>query len=220
MGKSELVNRCVIWSRTLLRLRSERKIVTCLRLHEAQVFYDSWWPFASGSLACSSSVECSFPSAKQSVQSLHQTASFIKNEECQLGLSVNLTDWLPARATDSVHLEVRYNVLWNSPVASLMEHLDKNELVAKVSLLRPDWAAALKVSVIAGKLLSFLMGEGKKEEPFALKADLNVSNLKAGFYAVVGSNKQQVWPTTLQIADGHLFRDGGRKTIRPVTTSS
>src|SRR5262249_40400634 len=160
----------------------------------AQMLYETWWPWNTASVACSSSIRCSFAPGQGSVESLHEVAAFQQNTPCKLGVSVNLTDWLPARATDTVNVSLKYHVMWRSPISNLMECLAKNDRVSKVSLLKPELTAALKVSVIAGKLLSCLVGEGKKCEPFALSADLTVATLQAGFHAVVGSNVEQKWP--------------------------
>jgi hypothetical protein len=78
--------------------------------------------------------------------------------------------------------------------------MEKADLVAKLSL-KPDWAVALKVSNVVGKLLSYLVQEDKQHEIFSLIMDLNVADLKTGYYIVYGSHSDEIWtaPKFLEI---------------------
>ncbi len=86
-----------------------------------------------------------------------------------------------------------------------MTQLEQTGLVAQVSLLRPDWAVALRVSKIVGQLVSFLLREGSQDEIFSSTMDLNLQDLKAGYRVVVGSHRDEILPTSLKIdANGQL----------------
>lgn len=167
-----------------------------VRLHDAQAFFEAGWLVRPGCVILSSVVESSFQ-PDQPALSLHQIATIQKNTPCRLGVNTNLTDWLPARAADTLRITLKYTVVQDTPFKDLVEQMGQAGLVAKVSLLRPDWAVAVKVSEIAGRLLSYLLREGSQHEVFSLVLDLNLSDLRTGYYAVVGSRKDAEWPAGL-----------------------
>jgi hypothetical protein len=184
-----------------------------VRLHEAQAYFEAG-PFTSAAnLLCSSSVKSSFLEASEATQSLHQVAAFAKNTPCYLGLGINLTDWLPARAIDSLRVTLRFSALKDVPLKNFLDRLDKSDLVSKVSLLKPDWAVALKVSALAGKFLGTLIGPGGQSDFFSMDADLNVGTLKGGFWAVLGPTAPQIFPAALKMADGRLRTADGKKLL-------
>ncbi|TFH50051.1 MAG: hypothetical protein E4G89_03930 [Methanothrix sp.] len=80
-----------------------------------------------------------------------------------------------------------------------MERMDGLGLVAQLTTARPDLKAAIKVSQIAGRLLSLSLNEGGSQEIFRLAIDLPMIDLKAGYYASVGSQKDLPWPERLKI---------------------
>ena len=110
-----------------------------------------------------------------------------------------MTDWLPSRAGDSLHIEIQQTVIQDSPIKDLLERMDSLGLVAQLTTARPDLKAAIKVSQIAGKLLSISLNEGGSQEIFRLAIDLPLIDLKAGYYAAVGSQKNLSWPGGLRI---------------------
>lgn len=183
-----------------------------VKLHDAQAFFEAGWLVKPGYLIFSSSVESSFQPG-MSTQSLHQITMLQKNTPCHLGVSTNLTDWLPVRAADTLRISLKYTVVQDTPFKELVGQMERIGLAAKVSLVRPDWAVAIKVSEIAGRLLSYLLQEGSQHEIFPLAMDLSMANLKAGYYAVISSQGDQGWPVALCVdpngrltgADGHLL---------------
>jgi hypothetical protein len=179
-----------------------------VRLHDAQVFFEAGWLVKPGSLVFSSSVESTFQPGTPT-QSLHQISVLQKNVPCHLGIATNLTDWLPARSTDSLKVNLTYTVVQDKPFAELVDQMGRIGLVSKVSLVRADWAVAVKVSELAGRLLSYLLREGNKHEIFSLTMDLNLANSKSGYYAVIGSHTDESWPSTLRIDTGRLTDKNG-----------
>lgn len=174
-----------------------------VRLHEAQAFFDPGWLNKPGYLIFSSAAESTFqPGLK--MQSLHQISVLQKNVPCRLGLSVNLTDWLPARSADTLHFNLKYSVIQDTPFKDFLDQVGKLGLIAKVSTMRPELSVALKVSEVVGRLLSISLHEGSQHEIFPLNVDLNLVDLKAGYYASIGSHKDEEWADTLRIkVEGH-----------------
>jgi hypothetical protein len=111
-----------------------------------------------------------------------------------LGLSTNLTEWLPAGSGASLQINIKYTVLQGKPIQKFIDNMQQADLVAKLSL-RPDWAVAVKVTNIVGKLLSFLAQEGSQQDLFSLVMDFNVADLKIGYHVVYGSHSDEVWPS-------------------------
>lgn len=185
-----------------------------VRLHDAQAFFAAGWLVKPGFLAFTSSVESSFQ-PESPTQSLHQITALQKNTPCHLGLSANLTDWLPARAADSLKVVLKYSVVQDNPFKELVDQMGPIGLAAKLSLLRPDWAVALKVSEIVGRLLSYCLREGTQHDVFSLAMDLNLANLRTGHYAVVGSHGDEDWPVSLRVdANGRLTDLSGNPLLR------
>ncbi|MBN2004040.1 MAG: hypothetical protein JXA21_11855 [Anaerolineae bacterium] len=184
-----------------------------VKLHDAQAFFEAGWLVKPGLLAFSSSVESSFQ-PDLPTQSLHQITSLQKNIPCRLGLSANLTDWLPARTTDWLRVNLKYTVVQDNPFGELVDQMGKVGLVAKVSLVRPDWAVAVKVSEIVGQLLSYLLREGSQHEIFSLATDLNLANLKTGYYAVIGSHGNESWTKLRMDDNGNLVDKTGNPLSR------
>ncbi len=170
-----------------------------VKLYDAQAFFEAGWLVRPGILTISSSVESSFQAKSPPLQSLHQITTLQKNIPCRLGLSVNLTDWLPARTTDWLRITLNYTLVQDTPVRDLVEKMGKIGLASTVSLVSADLTVAVKVSEIVGRLLSYLMGEGSQHSLFSLQMDLNLSDLQSGYYAVIGSLGNEDWPATLKI---------------------
>ncbi|WP_373529365.1 hypothetical protein [Nostoc sp.] len=163
-----------------------------VKLHNTQAFFQANWLNQLDFVTLSSSVKSSLE--PHSTQSLHKISTIKKNIPCQLGIGTNLTDWLPARVSDSLQIDIKYTVLQDKPIRNFITQMEQADLVAKFSL-RPDWAVALKVSNVVGKLLSYLLQEGGKHEIFSLNISLNVADLKTGYYVVIGSHSDEDWPT-------------------------
>ncbi|NES17937.1 MAG: hypothetical protein F6K41_03200 [Symploca sp. SIO3E6] len=163
-----------------------------VKLHDAQAFFQANFLKNADLVIFSSSVTSSFQ-PNSSTQSLHKISTIQRNTPCRLGLSTNLTDWLPAKSGDSLRINIKYTVLQGRPIQKFVNHMQQADLVAKLSL-RPDWAVAVKVTDIVGKLLSFLAQEGKQQDLFPLVMDFNVADLRAGYYLVYGSHSDELWP--------------------------
>ena len=177
-----------------------------VKLHDAQAFFQANFLQNADSVIFSSSITSSFQ-PNSPTQSLHKISTIQRNTPCRLGISTNLTEWLPALPGASLQINIKYTVLQGKPIQKFIDHMQQADLVAKLSL-RPDWAVAVKVSNIVGKLLSFLAQEGSQKDLFFLDIDFNVADLKTGYHLVYGSHSDEVWtpPQLLKIdANGRLM---------------
>ena len=181
-----------------------------VKLHDAQAFFPANLLKQAEFLLVSSSVESSFlPNSP--IQSIHKLTTLRKNAPCRLGIHTNLTSWLPARADDSISVKLEYKVLQGAPMKSLVDKMEELQLESVVSAIRPDIAIAVTISKIVGHLLSFFLQEGKQIELFPLKIDLNVADLKVGYYAVLGSYTEETYPKILEIKQGQLTEQHGHE---------
>ncbi len=185
-----------------------------VNLCSAQAFFPAGPLAQADFLLLSSSVESTFIPGPP-VQSLHKLTLLKKNIPSHLGISTNLTNWLPARGTDMVKFALNYTITRAAPMKSLVDKIEQLDLAAKVSVIRPDVAVAVKLTEIVGNLLSYFSQEGGQTEVFTLAMDLNVASLKSGYYAVIGSRTDEIWPSVLQIdINGRLIGRGGRALTR------
>ncbi|GHO96497.1 hypothetical protein KSF_065450 [Reticulibacter mediterranei] len=184
-----------------------------LKIHDAQAFFPAGILKQAKFLLFSSSVESSF-SPGHAIQSLHKLTTLKKNIPCRLGVNTNLTGWLPARETDSIRLTLNYTVTQDTPIKTLVDTMEQLKLEAAVSLTRPDIAVAIKVSQIAGHLLSHLLQEGRQTEVFPLILDLNLADLKSGYYVVLGTLTDEIYPNNLEMKRGKLAMQGGHELSR------
>jgi hypothetical protein len=164
-----------------------------VKLHDAQAFFQANFLKNADSVIFSSSITSSFQ-PNSPTQSLHKISTIQRNTSCRLGLSTNLTEWLPAGSGASLQINIKYTVLQGKPIQKFIDNMQQADLVAKLSL-RPDWAVAVKVTNIVGKLLSFLAQEGSQQDLFSLVMDFNVADLKTGYHVVYGSHSDEVWPS-------------------------
>lgn len=184
-----------------------------VKLHDAQAFFQANFLGKADLVTFSSSVTSSFQ-PNSPTQSLHQISTIQRNTPCRLGLSTNLTEWLPASSSDSLQINIKYTVLQGKPIQKFVDHIKQADLVAKLSL-RPDWAVAVKVTDIVGRLLSYLAQEGSQKNLFTLVMDFNVADLKTGYYLVYGSHSDEDWPSPqfLQIDADKRLRDKSSESL-------
>jgi hypothetical protein len=156
-----------------------------VKLHAAQAFFKSGWLENPGflTLFCESKF-----ASEPSVQSLHRVETLSRNVPCQIGLSIDLTDFLPVSTTGKLEVQLKYVVTRTSPIKDLLTHLNQVDDVTPVlSLLSPHAEVSLKASKIVGQLFSFLTKESTQTEILTFKTHLNWSEIQTGFYAVIGS---------------------------------
>jgi hypothetical protein len=173
------------------------------RLHDAQAFVHLGPLTRPRFLIIGSEIGGSF-CGEIVLRSLYTTSIIRKNSPTQLGLSFNFTEWLPVRSTDSVKIHLNYLVVQDSPFKELVDQSGQINLASKLALVRPEWAVATKMSEIVGRMLSYLLGEGRSRELFSLRFDFNFADLRPGYYAVVGSDRDEPLPTKLRIENGQL----------------
>ena len=110
-----------------------------------------------------------------------------RNMPCNLGLSINLTDWLPATEGAVLRNRLEFEVITDAPLRKLADKLNKIDLTSILSLVSIQAAVAVKASEITGWLLSDLLKEGDHKPVLSeLLFDLG-SDRDAGYYAVFES---------------------------------
>jgi hypothetical protein len=176
-----------------------------IKLAEAQAYFDMPFLAKPAALLVNSVVESSFY-PEQPVNSMHKVNIVQKGVTCKLPFNTNLTDWLPARNTDQIKITMAYTLLVDEPFKKLVDQMQKTNLSAVISKVRLEWGMALKISEFVGRLLSFLLEEGKAKKLFEIQTTLNLSELKPGFHAVVGTPDNRLWPVTL-VHDQRGFYD-------------
>ncbi|GEM_PF-1267007 len=175
-----------------------------VKLHEAQAFFEAGLLAKPSYLIFTSEIKSTFL-PERTIKSLHHISALQKNTPCRMGLGFNLTDWLPARSADTLHLSINYAVIQDAPIKDFMDLVGKLGLNAMLSMARPDMAVAMKISEIAGRILSFSLKEGKSQEIFQLNLDLNLATLKSGYYVVLGSHKNEEWPDGINVDSWNPF---------------
>jgi hypothetical protein len=175
--------------------------------NDAQAFFSAGRFSSPEYLLMSSSVENSFHPNSPPVQTLHHVSSLVRNVPCHLGVSFNLTGWLPARMTDWLRIKIDYTVVQDSPIKDLLDKIRGSGLTTPLSAISAEFAAAVKVSEIVGHLLSSLTGEGSKHKSFSLEVELNLATLKTGYQVVFGSQNDQSWPEVISIDNNGQLKD-------------
>src|SRR5579885_153765 len=188
-----------------------------LKIHDTQAFFPANKLQQARYLLFTSSVESSF-FPDNPTQSLHKLTSLEANKPAHLGISTNLTGWLPAREQDTMKVTINYTVKRGAPVKELVEKMQKLRIESVVSLVRPDMAVAAKttqiVTQVLSNLLSSFLHEDEETDIFALEMNQNLSDLKAGYYAVLGAMTNERFPLTLEMLNGQLLEPGRGELLR------
>lgn len=184
-----------------------------VKLHDAQAFFPANALKQAKLLLVSSSVESSFMPG-HATHSLYKLTTLQRNVPCRLGISTDLTSWLPASGGDTLRITLNYTVMRGAPIKALVDKMEQLHLEAAVSLVRPDVAVAIKISQIVGHIISSFLQEGGQTELFPLTMDLNLADLKAGYYTVLGSRTDEKYPDVLEIKHGQLAKRGGHELSR------
>jgi hypothetical protein len=196
-GTSSLkfVRRCLPFNSVhppLIAIKPEDSYVL-VKLHEVQIIFEPRWLARPDFAVFTSAVKSTFEPGV-TFQNLHKVETLVAHHSCKLGLSINLTDWLPVRMTDSINIKLTCTVARDTPIKSLIQHFKESDLEAPVALLSPQIAVAIKVSQVVGTLMSYLQKEDKSNEILPFNVDLNLQDLSEGFYAAIGSSQNQAWP--------------------------
>jgi hypothetical protein len=177
-----------------------------INLHQAQAFFPAAPLVRPAFLTLSSTIESPFQPG-QPLKSLYQAVTFQKNQPFRLPISVNLSTFLPARSNDSLRLTLRYIVTRDNPFQKLAGKMKDVNLVAKISAVNLEWGVAIKVSEITANLLSYVLQEGGEDTVFELYQDINIADLKAGYWIVYGSRENPVEPGLIEIYNNELRAD-------------
>ncbi len=177
-----------------------------LSLSQAQAYFPASFLVRPAFLTLSSTVESPYQPG-QPLKSLYQVTTFQKNVPFRLPISVNLSTFLPARSNDTIRLTLRYIVTRDNPFQQLAGKMKEVNLVSKISAASLEWGTAVKVSEIVATLLSYLIKEGKEDTIFELVQDINVSDLKSGYWVIYGARDTSIEPQLLEIHNAELRSD-------------
>jgi hypothetical protein len=181
-----------------------------VRLHSAQAYVESPWLKQADQLVCATQVSSDFAPDHKS-GSIHNVITIQKNTPTPLGLSLNLTDWLPAVQQRTVHVDLQLVATMGKPFGELSESIDKLGLASTLTLVHPHLALGAKIAGVTGQIMSVLLQEGKSSDPFHLRSDLNVNDLKAGHYAALSPHQSGDIPLELELRpNGTLAVPRGR----------
>lgn len=180
-----------------------------IKIVDTQLYYPAGFFVRAGQAVVSTTVSASNADGQaQVVRSLHTVAQVVKHTCIHTGLQPNLTAWLPVRTRDAVKLAVTYTVVRDPAFSAVIEQIGKLGLVSELSLFSPQIAVAFRITEIVGRMLDFLNQANREDALLELGVDLNLAELEAGYYAVLGSLDQQEWPrNTLRLAPGGRFDD-------------
>jgi hypothetical protein len=188
-----------------------------IKLHEVQIVFEPGWLANPDFAVFTSAIKSTFEPG-ETFESLHKVETLIANHPCKLGLSINLTDWLPVRITDSINIRLDCTVVRDAPLKDIIKNFKEDDLQVPLALLSPEIEVAGKVSQIVGALMSYLRQEGRSKKNFPFNVDLNLQDLSEGFYAAVGSAHNQDWPDSVCIHSKHQLMD--ERTGKPVSNCS
>lgn len=149
----------------------------------------------------------------QPVEALNQSREVDKGRAEQLGISLNLIDWVPAMMD---HISISFDFI-----------LDKqNKLLQFTNMINKDWfkmaisftpggiMAAKVVGGIARELLNNFLSADERQPILRFNGDFNIASdsLREGYYAILGTRDDRnplprPFPK-LSIHDGDLVADG------------
>jgi len=170
-----------------------------VEIHSAQIVAEA------GQAVLSSTVSSSLPNTSLT-KSVHLVAAVQKDSPCRGGAGSLLTDWLPARSGSSLKIEVECQIVRDAPFQVLAKKMGEMKLAAALSTINPALGLTAQITALTGHVLSYLREEGKSEQ-LVLPLSLPIDIIQPGYYAVVGSFSEQLFP-----GEKDLKIDGGRLT--------
>lgn len=141
------------------------------------------------------------------VRNIHNVATIRKNQPTPLGLSVALTDWMPALGDKTIRVALKLVALRDKPFGRLTDMLGELDLTSLLSLVAPQIDMGIKVASIAGKMLSAMTEEGAATHVLELTADLPVQSMQSGYWAVLAPDIAGDIPTALRLRSGGQLDD-------------
>jgi len=173
-------------------------------LYAAQAFVALPWLSQAQQLICSTEVSSTFL-PDHYVRSIHKVETIRKNQPTSLGLSVALTDWMPALSDKTLRVAITLVAIRDKPFGKLTDILGELDLASALSLVAPQIVAGMKVASIAGKMLGTILEEGADKHVLKLTADLPVHSMQSGYWAVIAPDVPNDIPTALRLRpDGKL----------------
>jgi len=177
-----------------------------IALHAAQVFVALPGLSQTTHLVCSTEVGSTFL-PDHYVRSIHKVETVQKNRPCPLGLSVVLTDWMPAIADKTIRVSLKLVAVRDKPFGKLTDTIEQLDLSSALSLLAPQIGTGIKIATIVGKMLGTILEEGATKNVLELAVDLPVHDMRAGYWAVIAPDTSGDRPIALHLRPGGLLDD-------------
>lgn len=175
-------------------------------LHNAQTYLTMPWLSQVAYLVCSTEVSSTFL-PNHTTRSIHKVETVRKNTPCPLGLSVDLTDWLPAIPDKKVSVTIKLVAVRDNPFGRLTARIGELGLASTLSLVAPQVGEGVKIAGIAGQILSTVLEEGKEDNLLSLTVDLPIHDLSAGYWAALAPEPPGDIPTALRLRPGGRLDD-------------
>ncbi|MCG8353230.1 MAG: hypothetical protein MI924_36145 [Chloroflexales bacterium] len=177
-----------------------------IALYAAQAFITMPSLSQTAYLICSTEVGSAFLPDHQ-VRSIHKVETVQKNRPCLLGLSVALTDWLPAVSDKTIRVTLKLLAMRDRPFGKLTDAMDNLGLSSALSLIAPQIGTGVTIAAIAGKMIGSVLEEGKEQHMLELTADLPVHSLRSGYWAALAPDTPGDIPTALRLRPGGRLDD-------------
>jgi hypothetical protein len=144
---------------------------------------------------------------KHTTQSIHKVANIGREVTSSLGISVTLSDWLPAIPDKQVSITIKLIAVRDEPFGKLTSKIGDLGLGSALSLLAPQIGEGLKIAGIVGQILSTVLEEGKQDQILTLTADLPIATLRSGYLATLSPATPNDVPTKLELRPGGQLGD-------------
>jgi len=191
-----------------------------LKLNQAQFYYELGGILSGlvqpASVELVSNVQISdIPNSKlANFQNAFTFPSIKRDEPSSLSLNTDLTDWIPAWKTAKVSFELRLVVVRDNKFQKLFQEIRNRGLAAKAGIVSPEIGIGVGASQMAADFLSYLLEEGKAEEPLpALRQTVDISKLETGYSVFVGSIKDRPIPKQLGLKSNGEIRVPSNSTL-------
>lgn len=177
-----------------------------IALYNVQAYLTTPWLSQPAYLICSTEVSSTFL-PNHTTQSLHKVETVRRNTPCQLGISVDLTDWMPVVPDKKISLSIKLSAVRDNPFGKLTTKIGELGLSSLLSLVTPQIGEGVKIAGIVGQILSTVIEEGKEEQLLTLTVDLSVADLRAGYWAALAPTTPDDLPTALRLRPNGTLDD-------------
>jgi len=179
-----------------------------LRIEQAQFFYEAEEILSRlvqpSSVALLSSVEVTSEPGANPVKfsNVHNFGGVKRDQPSQLSLNIDLTDWIPAWKTAKIYFELQFVVIRDNKFEKLYKEMSSKQLAGKAGMISKELGVGIGASQLTAQLLSYLLQENMADEPLsAIRETIELSELRPGYLAFLGSIKNKNLPSQVRLND-------------------